>query len=736
MFPSIEIPDFVKLSKQPGWDPKLYQPMVYNDRVRKLALTLKPGTLAYDEFWDEMDYYCLNGFKPAGMPRITGRHFYYLNFCKIELLPKGAKKKVLKNPFYRDLDHWLFLEVDAAFKYGYGIILGKPRRVGLSEFGSINCNYELTFFKGAKIGVGAGKEDKSQEFYEKLCSSLDNTHESYKHGELNRNRNFLKLGYTDVENKQKVDKGILSLARIKTMFSDTGAFEGGSYSLVIFEEIGLFDNLVMSYKATEPCFKEGSIQFGVCLLYGTGGNVESGARGFKEIWDNNEEYNLKKIFIPANYYYPSEGENPFFSYETGVTDRAAAKAHILKERERVKGRKEAYVKHLQSYPLVERDIFYKSSGGILDLARLNHQLQKVQMGQLSTPVVRGKLEWVDDVHTIQLLSRATNRLESTKIRISRGSKVRFVEDEDGYLLIDSEPINNQTSHLPYKPDIGGCDSYDDEIENYEGRAKDGDVSSGSTVIYRCFSGPTRKYNKPVAVLNERGSGVYDDDEFYEHTLMLAVFYNSEILIEYTKKHIMNFFEQAGAQRYLKLRPNFDEADTSRHGNRYGVKMPDPVRTLLIKLLKKEVLDNFDDVNFENMILDLLKFGESNTDIAMAYGLCLLHRVDIFDEVTDGIDDYVTNFTASSEDFEYYVDTDGELRVQRSLFHTDQNMNFIPERDLNHDEYIKYREEQKQRTIINEDKPSKIALEAKELGVDESFYRLFISERKNFRKIKI
>ena len=36
--------------------------MVYNERIKHLSETLKPGTLEYDDFWAEMDYYCIHGF--------------------------------------------------------------------------------------------------------------------------------------------------------------------------------------------------------------------------------------------------------------------------------------------------------------------------------------------------------------------------------------------------------------------------------------------------------------------------------------------------------------------------------------------------------------------------------------------------------------------------------------------------------------------------------------------------
>lgn len=748
IIPKIDIPDFEKLSKSSTWSPQLYQPMVYNPDIIHKSERLSPGSLEYDDFWDEMDYYCLNGFKPKGMPRITGRHFYYLNFTKIELLPKGAKKKVLKNPFYRDLDHMMFLEIEAAYEHGYSIIVAKPRRIGLSEIGALNCNYELTFFFKNKVGIAAGKDDKAQEFYEKLKSSLQNTHWAYKHGEIINNDKKLELGYKDNVNKQTVRKGIQSIARIKTMFADTGAFEGGSYSLVIFEEIGLFENLELSYKATQPCFMEGAIQFGVAMLYGTGGEIDRGAKGFTDMWENALEFRLKKIFIPAYYYYPSPDESEktkgkkevnFFNYEKGVTDRKAAREYIMRERELVKNSRDSFVKHCQSYPLVEQDVFFKTEGGILNLARLSAQLRDIELGQLNNntnPVIRGRLEWVDTETTKATLMRAKNRMEKTKIRIANNSTVRFVIDEEnGYMWKDSDPINHHSGHLDYKPDIGGCDSYDDEIDEYKKKADDDKISSGAIVAYRCFAGGSRSFDKPVGFIVQRGSGVWNDDEFYENAVKFAIYWDIEVLIEYTKKHIINFFEMVGAQKYLRERPeNIDGIDTKSHGNRYGLKMPDNVKTVIIKLLKMEVNDNIHKYYFKEIIKDLMKFGDGNSDISMALGLCLAFKLDIFPDMTDGIEDSIYQVDPNDYGVSYYVDSDGVLKTQLSTFSNSFKhgetyvQNFIPERDLDPNQYDKYVESLNKQESIAKKKIDEFEDMSKKLGIDRNLLKLVHDEK--------
>ncbi len=721
----VDIPDFEHLSKSKNWDPKLYQPLIYDEHIKKMAETLKPGTLAYDDFWDEMDYYCFNGFKPKGMPRISGRHFFYLNFCKILRLMPGARRKSVGAPFYRDLDHWIFLEIENAMKNGYGLLVLKPRRVGMSEIGVVNCVYEMTFYQHNKIGICAGKEDKAAEFYDKFKDSLERIHVSYRNKVEINNSDMVKLHYNHTENKEKKKGGIQGQAFMKTMFSDSSAFEGGGYSLVIFEEAGLFENLIQSYMATKPCFMEGSIQFGMPFVFGTGAEIDGNSKGYKEMAQKPEVYNLKKIFIPAYVYYPGDGEEDkrtkkkvsFFDYKKGVTNRKEALKYILQEREIAKKSKDSYIKHLQSYPINENEVFLSDKGGVLDKVILNYQLEQINAGKSPEPVRRGKLVWKDTEEVTRLLQRAHNLKEKTLIRVKNNIKVEFVDDENGTIWKDSSPINQKVTHMDYKPDIGGCDSYDDEADDKHM------PSSGAVIAYRCFSGPGRSFNKPVGLLLERGDGSYDDDTFYENAVKFCIYWDMEILVEYTKTHIVRYFKDVGARKYLKNKPNIEEANTSSHKNEIGVKMPNQVKVVLTKMLKNEVKENIHKCFFETIILDLLDYGYKNTDIAMAYGIALLHRMDIFDEVTEGIE-YVPNQknTFNPSQGTYYIDLHGNLQVNGpDEFENDIVQVFNPERDLSEKEYQDYIMQ-----LHNHSKPPEQVNQPK--NIDDEIMNLILSEK--------
>lgn len=616
------------------FDSKKYSPLVYEEA----DLDLKPGTIAYDTYWDEVDDKCINGYKPQGMPAITGRHFFYLNICKIMLLAEGDERKSLKNPLYRSLDRRLSYEVDEAIQLRHGLIIGKPRRVGLSWFGAMQIVYEMLFYLRNEVGVCAGKQDKADDFYAKVLALFANIHPEYRTGILTKNSEEFKIGYDYTKNKQKIEEGILSSMYIKTMFADSSAFEGKSLSMCVFEEAGLFENIIASFKATEPCFKDGSRMFGLPMVYGTGGEIDKGSKGYKEMYENHESYNLKKVFIPAYEYYPGDGipdENgvsiTFFDPKTGETDQKAALQFIKEERERVGKSRDALTKHIQSYPIKESEIFIKTKGGILDRRILTSQLIQLNEGLAKPKLKKGVLIWDDSDKCKKLLTRAKDSKEKCLIRIAQKSTVRFkeTEDEDAWIHKIADPINRDG--MAFKPDIAGLDSYDDEVE------QDGKHSFGAMIVYRCFYNREKEHDLPVAFIKERGDGS-TDDIFFEHSLMMAIYYNCEVLIEYSKFAIITWWKDIGAHKYLKPKPEIEEViGKTKARNEYGQRMTTREKALVTKLLKSEVKENTHKNLFEDLLIDLMDYGDVNTDLAMALGLALIFKLEMFPDISEDLE---------------------------------------------------------------------------------------------------
>ena len=660
--------EWIDSRERTKFDSKYYAPLIHEG-----VPILERGTIAYDDFWDLHDERCIHGYAPVvkGLqyPRITGPHYFYLNMFQIMMLKEGERKKRLSYPYYRVLDHMIFLEIEKAGKDGYGIILGKARRMGLSYIGSNMICWNMLFFKDNTTAVGAGKEDKAQELFKKVIKSLDNVRDEYRVSYRKRKDN-MKFAYSITEHKVKKDEGILSSVDVRTFYSDVSAFEGGSYSFFIFEEIGIHEKLIKSYKASEPCFTEGAIQFGIPILFGTGGEVDKGSRDFKIMFTNPESYNLKKLFLPKYMYYP--GSDPddesadtqdknvnFFNVRTGLNDEEGALKHILKRRVNARKSKEGYIKEVQSNPIKESDIFLKTDGGLLNRIALASQREAIYNKENKYQYITGKYEWMDTEAIAIDLARCRNTKERNVVRINHNIGVDFVEDDEGTVkkLKGFKPINNDS--MPYNADIIGTDSYDHE-EIVESK------SLGCSMVYRCFNGMSQDYDLPVAYISERGDGS-NEDTFFDNSLKQCVYWRAENLVEYTNIAIINYYKDIYAHKYLKENPNIrKELVTNKGKQEYGVRMtsgPTGFKALITTLLKMEVKDNVDNIHFEEIIDDLIEYGESNTDIAMAYGVVLIYKLDLFDYISEDISNEIDEGDVLMDMAHYVVGDSGNIEIQ-------------------------------------------------------------------------
>ena len=96
-------------------------------------------------------------------------------------------------------------------------------------------------------------------------------------------------------------------------------------------------------------------------------------------------------------------------------------------------------------------------------------------------------------------------------------------------------------------------------------------------------------------------------------------------------------------------------------------------------------------------MDLIDYGDSNTDISMAYGVVLVHKLDIFEYITDDIDTPAEDDILMNMEF-YSVGEGG--RLQANSYGEDIEMEiFDPRKHLKGEEqkaYIKHMEEKQKR----------------------------------------
>ena len=134
----------------------------------------------WTKYWDEQEYYCKEGYSVGGI-KITGEHYFYLNFCQIQLKDFGyevvkTKRKVEKKvtfPDFWDSDWFYFTECGLAREAGQHMLILKPRRRGYSYKNAAKCAYNYTFYKKSTSLIIAEQSGYSEETMGMAVNYLD-----------------------------------------------------------------------------------------------------------------------------------------------------------------------------------------------------------------------------------------------------------------------------------------------------------------------------------------------------------------------------------------------------------------------------------------------------------------------------------------------------------------------------------------------------------------------------------
>tara|TARA_R100000655_G_scaffold107569_2_gene158170 strand:+ start:845 stop:2644 length:1800 start_codon:yes stop_codon:yes gene_type:complete len=566
---------------------KKYQPIIYEG-----VPDINQESIAYREFWDEQIDRCKNGYKPRGMDAISGKHYYYLNFYKI-LGNSGEKggRKTLIAPWYRDMDKEYFDLFETCKDEEKGMIVIKARDKGFSYMNSGILAQEFTFYPFNEVGIAAGLQVTADSFFGKVKNGLFNQEPIFRHSIIKDADALLKSGYKkkDREGKWNVG-GFQSSIHCRTM-SNPEVFKGERLSVMVFEEAGEFKELLNAYMSSKACFMDGDIQYGVPIIGGTGGDIESSSKDFMDMYYNAEAFNLISMFIPATKCY-----HGFFNLENGVSDINGAEEKLLKERQQLKSSKnqKGYNLHIQNYPLTVQEAFLQTKSSKFNVGNINNQRSVIMASEkLQNQIQVGSLEWVGD-----------------------GMNVEWIPDGQGPYKILSHPM------IEYKGlDIGGIDSYDQDVAKSS-------KSLGSAIIYRRFYSPDIPSNYPIAEYTERPKTA---EEFWDGCLKLAVYYSAKMLIEFTKIGIIDYFKRMGGINYMKERPTAAHSPKSVNRNRYGIQMNKHTKAVMEQYLQKYVEENIEDVWFMDLLDELANYGVRNTDRVIAFGLCLIHDIDVYEK---------------------------------------------------------------------------------------------------------
>lgn len=605
----------------------------YFSPVAMDGLTMAPpGSYEYIDWWNTERDRCLNGYTIGGT-RITGMHYWYLNYWVIRRQVHGKLGKRLAHPKFLDMDYEFFHAVEETIAMKMDLLVLKRRQAGFSAKSSAIVGYDASFLPDSYTIITSGQEEYSKATMGMVKAGLNEQYstEFWKNRHLN-NADFMHMAYMEQEDGQEFLTGINSVIHRITMTSPQ-SLVGKSASKVIWEEVGKFPGVKSAKAYTDPGLEEGGVKHGFQLMIGTGGeeneSIEEvtemaydpetyGIRGFESMDDDPDEGIEPKDKRKTCYFVPAW--KFMIVDEEGNSMKKESLEEIHRRREVKSKDKDALLKEMTQFPLTLAEALMVPEGGVFDAALLN----EVKRAVLADPVKRtamrlGEIDWEYD---------AAGRISGASWRDEPGGRFRMTE------MPYRENVKEDGSGgtVPEGLYIAATDSYDrDQTASSNG-------SFGSCKIFKLMNKDLSDTTAdlPVCSLTERPK---TSAEFYENTAKMCVLYGwAQNLVEYSNLLIFHWYIDNGFEPLLKERPDIATANTinSKVPNRYGI---DPSTKSFWLQYAADWLRDRDGNGVPNafklrdlqLVDKLIKYKRDpkyNCDETIAFSLMIVHRNDI------------------------------------------------------------------------------------------------------------
>lgn len=570
------------------------------------------GTRLYEEFWDEQFDRCINGYDTAGI-HIPGRYYWYLNFNVVNGL-YGPQY-----PWYVDLDLEYFRLVDEVKKFQkMGIIAPKARRKGLSEKGKTILSHGLRFVEGYRGAITAGIEQYVVGLRKKFEAGEAKMVNEMRLNFLENNDKLYQIGY-EVKDKIGgfVEDGYLGRLSFETMFDNPLKLEGEYFHDVICEESGRYKTLGSVIQSIKPALLFGNVMLGTFFIYGTGGNILSTSKDFKELWDNADTYGLVRFWVSgARLYYPFFGnpkQTKFIDPDTneeidaipnlrqyepyqiiGCEDIVAAENYIIKKTAELSKlpNKKRLKEHKQNLPLTIEEAFTSGGSNNFNDEKIYGTLFEIEGNPEYKEVV---LDWIY-TSTEGGVKRRVEPLQATWRPATK-------DDPDWKICYMYQPPRLDITDL----DIGGIDGYNQDQTQTQ-------KSLGAMCILR-------QGNR----VNMEGEGIHHAEYpvflyykrpprkelFFEICLQASTLYGlvKNVMCAAEQDFVIDYFMKNGGMRYLSKRPKTFDAPKTSQVNKFGAKMTGYSKPMIIGLVQSSVEDFVQFYKFPHLLRDLLAYDE-------------------------------------------------------------------------------------------------------------------------------
>lgn len=261
--------------------------------------------------------------------RITGAHYTYLNYGRIERTPNDKERARLKRegaehvetvmgfPRYWDGDYWNFKIDEFIANNKFHLTKAKARRKGFSYKRGSQAANTINLFPNVTVTLAADQlaylTDKgATTFMAKKCLDHFEEHTFWKRGYISEAIDDILMGYR-VSTKGLKNFGWLSNLYSVAIGKNESAAVGKKAIEIDFEEAGKCPNLQKALDVTLSNTESGAISVGTIRVYGTGGTKGANWAAFSKafynpkmnkmlcmenVWDINKRHEVCGFFFP------------------------------------------------------------------------------------------------------------------------------------------------------------------------------------------------------------------------------------------------------------------------------------------------------------------------------------------------------------------------------------------------------------------------------------------------------
>lgn len=621
------------------------------------------GSPAWLDYWIEQRRRCIEGYTLGGA-KITGDHYFYLNFCPIRLVEDAKSRNIRKTvnfPHFWDGDYnyfWvreiakkglldslpddetreyileldsiaqavelkklfesLHLEVKIAPDYlrgGYNLIVGKSRRKGYSYKSAAiaTCNY---FTKPQSLTIFNAYEKKF--LYPKGLFSMSvdyinfinmNTGWLMPSDEVNK-VDHIKASYITYKNGTKISQGFKSEILATTCKDNADANRGKDAEDIFVEESGAFGTpglLKDLYAASEDCVKAGSLKTGMITLFGTSGDMEGGTADYADMHSRPLAFELL----------------PFKNvWDDGMEDTQCGFFHPVHWN--MEG---FYDKQGNSDREAAKNLELESRKKLIANGASSIEIQKRMQEKPLGPSEAFASVSVNTFPVVEL-KKQLFKVRANNLQNIKGTPVKFKRTSSG---VEAEPILNGkvlpiTSYYNLPDDVRGVPMiYEAPVANapkglysigYDPIRQEEGSSLAGILVYKNVLIGSMTHSIIVAEYIGRLATPNDIDKMAEY---FADYYNTTIMHENDVIGVRNYFRRIKRLSLLAVQPDLvisNNVKNSKVARKYGCHMTPQLKSAGERYILEWLLT----------VLDYDEFGEPITVIDTIYSIRLLEEL--------------------------------------------------------------------------------------------------------------